>query len=70
MNEQTRAAFEAALSLAPDQRAALAEALLESLSEEQCDPGDDELLAELDRRRAEAEREGSSLPWSALRDEE
>lgn len=70
MDEQTRVTYEAALSLAPEQRAALAEALLESLSEEQDVAEDDQLLAELNRRRTDAERGGESIPWSTLRDEE
>jgi putative addiction module component (TIGR02574 family) len=69
MNEQTRAAFEAALSLAPEHRAALAEALLDSLSEDQEAADDGELLAELNRRRADADRGGNPIPWSTLRDE-
>jgi hypothetical protein len=70
MTEQTRSTFEAALSLAPEQRAALVEALLESLTEDLDAPVDNELLAELDRRRAEAGQAGASIPWTALRDEE
>ena len=53
MSPQTQTLFDAALALPEDQRALLAERLLETLSEDGDEIADEELLAELDRRRAE-----------------
>ena len=53
MTPQTQAIFDAALALPEDERALLAERLLETLSEEGDEMTDDELEAELNRRRAE-----------------
>ncbi len=67
MTPQTQALLEAALALPEDQRALLAERLLETLDEEREEMTEEELLAELDRRRAEME-DGTDpgIPASAL----
>jgi putative addiction module component (TIGR02574 family) len=66
-----QAVFDAALALPDQERAALAQLLLESLSEQGDETGEEELLAELDRRRAEAQgNPGDAVPWSQLRDEQ
>jgi putative addiction module component (TIGR02574 family) len=71
VTDETRSVFDAALALPEKDRAALAQLLLESLSEMQEDVSDDELLAELERRSAEADRGAAdAVPWSELRDEE
>ncbi|HEX5271355.1 MAG TPA: addiction module protein [Gemmataceae bacterium] len=80
MTPETQALLEAALALPEDQRALLTERLLETLDEEgeEMPPEEEledeleelteeELLAELDRRRAEIE-EGKvkPIPWSEI----
>jgi putative addiction module component (TIGR02574 family) len=69
MNEQTRSAIEAALAMSAEERTILVEALLGSLSEEDETREDSELVAELDRRRADAGLRTDSIPWSTLSDE-
>ncbi|MBI3468335.1 MAG: addiction module protein [Planctomycetes bacterium] len=70
MNGLTRQIFAAALALPVMQRARLAERLLETLSLDVDDLSDDELAAELDRRRAQVRRGTARLiPWSKLRRE-
>ncbi|HKI37205.1 MAG TPA: addiction module protein [Gemmataceae bacterium] len=53
MTPQTQAIFDAALALSEPERALLVERLLETLSAEGDEMTDDELEAELNRRRAE-----------------
>jgi putative addiction module component (TIGR02574 family) len=65
MSEETQAILTAALALPEADRAELAERLLESLSPEMDELSDDELFAELERRRAEAEKDPSvAIPWT------
>jgi putative addiction module component (TIGR02574 family) len=52
----TQSVFDAALALSEQERATLAQLLLESVSEDSEDVHEAELLAELDRRRADLER--------------
>jgi putative addiction module component (TIGR02574 family) len=59
--------FDAALALSEEQRVALVELLLDSLSDRGADHEEEELVAELDRRRADG---GTTIPWQQLRDEE
>jgi putative addiction module component (TIGR02574 family) len=55
----------------PRPRGQLAERLLETLSADQEEVGDDELFAELERRRAEVEQgHVKPIPWSEVRLEE
>ncbi len=71
MIPETRSLFDAALALPEADRALLAERLLETLSPEADEMSDEDLLAELDRRRTEVERGTARLiPWSELRLEE
>ena len=67
MSPQTQALLDAALALPEAGRALLVEGLLESLSEEGDDRTDEELVAELDRRRAEmADGTDPGIPASDL----
>ena len=67
MTPQTQAIFDAALGLPEHERALLVERLEESLSDEGEPLTEDELLAELDRRRAEmADGTVSGIPASDL----
>jgi putative addiction module component (TIGR02574 family) len=68
MTTQTQAILDAALALPEAERFALVEQLLEVLSPDLNDLSDDELLAELERRRAEV-RAGTAkgVPWSELK---
>jgi putative addiction module component (TIGR02574 family) len=68
---QDQTVFDAALALPEPMRALLAERLLGSLSPEPGELTDDELFAELERRRAEVEQ-GLVKPisWSEVRLEE
>jgi putative addiction module component (TIGR02574 family) len=71
MSPQTQAILEAALALPEAERALLVERLLETLSEEGEEMTEEELLAELDRRRAEmADGTDPGIPWSELVPEE
>jgi putative addiction module component (TIGR02574 family) len=71
VTDESRSILKAALALPEKDRAALAQLLLESLPDNSKDIADDELLAELERRSAEADRGmAEAVPWSALRDEE
>jgi putative addiction module component (TIGR02574 family) len=56
MTPETQALIDAALALPEAERVLLVERLLESLSPETDELGDEELLAELERRRAEVEQ--------------
>ncbi len=68
MDPQHQAVFDAALALPEAERSLLAERLLETLSPEADDVSDDEMAAELDRRRAEIEQGTvKPIPWSELR---
>jgi putative addiction module component (TIGR02574 family) len=71
MTTQVKAVFDAALALAEADRVLLAECLLETVPAEQDELTDDELYAELERRRADFERDPSeAVPWSELLKEE
>jgi putative addiction module component (TIGR02574 family) len=60
--------LKAALSLSEMQRELLIEELVESLSPETGPYSDEEMLAELMRRRAEYEKDPSKgIPWSEFR---
>jgi putative addiction module component (TIGR02574 family) len=68
MDPQHQALFDAALALPVAERALLAERLLESMPPEADDVTDDELAAELDRRRTEVEQGTvKPIPWSEVR---
>jgi putative addiction module component (TIGR02574 family) len=70
MNPENQAIFDAALALPENERALLAERLLESLSPESAELTDDELFAELERRHAEYKQDPSTaIPWSELKQE-
>jgi putative addiction module component (TIGR02574 family) len=68
MTTQTQAILDAALALPEAERFALVEQLLEVLSPGPNELSDDELLAELERRRTEV-RAGTAkgVPWSELK---
>jgi putative addiction module component (TIGR02574 family) len=71
VTDETRSIFQDALALPEKDRAALAELLLESLSDNQEDVADEELLTELERRSAEADGgTADAVPWSDLKNEE
>ncbi len=71
MKPQTQALYEAALALPEAERSLLVECLLETLSPELEELTDDELFAELERRRAEFEQDPSmGIPWSEVRFED
>jgi putative addiction module component (TIGR02574 family) len=71
MTAQTQAVLDAALALPEAERALLVERLLETLSPEEEELSDDELFAELERRRAEIEQGlVKPIPWSEVRLEE
>jgi putative addiction module component (TIGR02574 family) len=68
MDQNGQDVLEAALSLPEDDRARIAEALLQTLSADAEDWGDDELASELDRRLEEALSDPTStVPWSELK---
>jgi putative addiction module component (TIGR02574 family) len=68
VNPQTQAIFEAAMALPQAERDLLIERLLETLSDDAEELTDDELAAELDRRRAEImEGKVKPIPWSDIR---
>ena len=71
MAPETQTLFEAALSLPEAERALLAERLLETLSSEEVEMTDDQLYAELERRRSDVESgRVKPIPWSEFRWEE
>jgi putative addiction module component (TIGR02574 family) len=71
MDVQTQAVFDAALALPVPERALLARQLLDTLEPGDADASDEQLFAELNRRRAEvAQGTASSVPWSELSQEE
>ena len=71
MNNQHQSVIEAALALPEAERTLLTERLLESLSPETEEPSDEELFAELNRRRAEMMQNPSlGIPWSEIAKEE
>ena len=63
--------LDAVLSLREDEQFLLVEQLLDRLSPEPDESEDDDLAAELERRKADFE-EGTAgeIPWSVLREEE
>ncbi len=70
MTAKSQSILDAALALAEEERAKIAERLLASLSPDDGDVSPDQMLAELDRRLAEFERDPSSaVPWSELKKE-
>ena len=67
MSDQSQQIFDAALGLPEAERALLAEQLLESLEPELEELTEDELAAELDRRRAEIDQGiVKPIPWSKV----
>ncbi len=71
MTAQVKAVFDAALALPETERVLLAECLLETLPSEQDELADEELYAELERRRADFEKDPSgAVPLSELLKEE
>ena len=61
----------AVLSLREEEQFLLVEQLLDRLSPESDESGDDELAAELERRKADFERGAAGeIPWSVLREED
>ena len=67
MSDQDQRVFDAALGLAEAERALLAERLLESLEPDLEELTEDELAAELDRRRAEIDQGiVTPIPWSQV----
>ena len=71
MSPETQSVYQAALALPEAERALLVERLIETLSPEEIELTDDELFAELERRRADVE-EGrvKPIPWEEFRFEE
>jgi putative addiction module component (TIGR02574 family) len=71
MSPETRSLFEAGLALPEAERALLVERLLETLSSDEVELTDDELYAELERRRADVETgRVKPIPWDDVRFEE
>jgi len=71
MSPQTQALLDAALALPEAERILLVERLLETLPPETDEVTDDELFAELERRRMEVEQGVEKpIPWSEVRFEE
>ena len=68
MSPETQSVYQAALALPEAERVLLTERLIEALSPEEAELTDDEMLAELERRRADVE-EGrvKPIPWSDVR---
>jgi putative addiction module component (TIGR02574 family) len=70
MSPQTQAVLDAVLALPESERALLIERLLEDVPPEFEEVTDEALLAELDRRSAEFQRDPSvGVPWSEVRRE-
>ena len=71
MSPETQSLYQAVLALPEAERVLLTERLIETLSPEEGELTDDELYAELERRRADVE-EGrvKPIPWSEVRFEE
>jgi putative addiction module component (TIGR02574 family) len=71
MTPKIQSLFEAAMALTEAERILLVERLLETVPPDDEELSDDELFAELERRRAEVEQ-GSlkPIPWSEVRLEE
>lgn len=68
MSDQFESILKAALALSEMQRVLLIDELVESLPPETGPYSDEEMLAELERRRAEYEKDPSSaIPWSEFR---
>lgn len=68
MDSRVRAVLDSALALSEADRAEVARELLSSLSPEWDEVTEDELVAELDRRREEALRDpDATIPWSEVR---
>ena len=70
MDPKCRFLLNAALDLPEGERAIIAERLLETLSPEDADPVEDDLVVELDRRLDEARNDpASTISWVELKDE-
>jgi putative addiction module component (TIGR02574 family) len=68
MSDQVQALFDAALALPEAERELLVERLLESLPPGFPPLNDEEMLAELERRHAEFEKDPSiAIPWSEVK---
>jgi putative addiction module component (TIGR02574 family) len=71
MSPETRSLYEAALALPESERILLVEHLTESLPPELDELTEDELFAELERRRADVEAGlVKTIPWDEFRFEE
>jgi putative addiction module component (TIGR02574 family) len=70
MDPKCRDLLNAALELPEGERAIIAERLLETLSPEDADPLEDDLVVELDWRLDEARNDpASTVSWTELKDE-
>ncbi len=71
MTTQTQSIFDSARALSEAEHALLVERLLETLSPEQEDVTEEELFAELERRRAEVDQGVvKPIPWSEFQIED
>jgi putative addiction module component (TIGR02574 family) len=71
MSPETQSVYQAALALPEAERVLLTERLIEAMSPEEVELSDDELFAELERRRAEVEQGlVTPIPWAEFRFEE
>ncbi len=71
MSPETESLYQAVLALPEAERVLLTERLIEALSPEEVELTDDELYAELERRRAEVEQGlVKPIPWAEFRFEE
>jgi putative addiction module component (TIGR02574 family) len=71
MSPESQSIFNAALTLPEEERAILVRRLAETVSPDADELADEELFAELERRRAEVERgEATLIPWTEFRFED
>ena len=71
MSPESQSLLDAALTLPETERALLSQRLAESLSPDADELADEELFAELERRRAEVEEgQVQLIPWAEFRLEE
>ena len=71
MSPETQSLYQAALAPPEAERVLLTERLIEALSPEEVELSDDELFAELERRRADVEAgRVKPIPWAEVRFEE
>jgi putative addiction module component (TIGR02574 family) len=70
MSGNCRDVLDAALRLSAEDRGIIAEKLLETLSPNDSEFGEDDLEAELERRLEEAHNDlATTVPWAELREE-